>query len=268
MRMASQFVCLLVLGAAVNAQTAPGPGSGPPQSGGPLNGMSTSELAIFQQAQDTFNEVTAVGKALGLRLQLDSCAGCPAAPVVGGSSPAISPQSEMATKAGATNNSPRCIQSDGPIRVVGFGRGPDGRPDGGVHDLFVICGRGDAPPACAIQQPDFSQIQNLAFRIPPAVFGLGLVESIPDSALLTNLAANADRKRRLGIQGHFNLSGNDGTITRFGWKAQNKSLLTFAGEAYNLAVGGTNELFPQARDGNADCLSPTSPEDHADLHRD
>ena len=267
MRIATEFVCLLVLGMALNAQTDPGPRTGPPLSGGPLNGMSTSELGIFQQAQDAFSEVTDVAKGLGPRFNLDSCAGCHAAPVAGGSSPAINPQVEMATKLGAANTIPQFIQADGPVRVVRFRRGPGGRPDGGVHDLFVISGRSDAPSTCAIRQPDFSQIQNLSFRVPPAVFGLGLIESIPDSVLLANLAANDDRKRRLGIEGHFNISANDGTITRFGWKAQNKSLMTFSGEAYNVEVGVTNELFPQERDGNVDCLSTTSPEDGPNLDR-
>ena len=49
---------------------------------------------------------------------------------------------------------------------------------------------------------------------------------------------------------HFNHSPNDGTITRFGWKAQVKSLLMFAGEAYNVEQGVTNELFPNERDNN------------------
>jgi CxxC motif-containing protein (DUF1111 family) len=49
--------------------------------------------------------------------------------------------------------------------------------------------------------------------------------------------ANSFLKRRLGISGHPNVSGNDGTITRFGWKAQNKSLVMFSGEAYNVEMG-------------------------------
>jgi CxxC motif-containing protein (DUF1111 family) len=50
-----------------------------------------------------------------------------------------------------------------------------------------------------------------------------------------------------------NRSGNDGTITRFGWKAQNKSLAIFAGEAYNVEMGVTNDLFPQTRDEAPAC---------------
>jgi CxxC motif-containing protein (DUF1111 family) len=50
-----------------------------------------------------------------------------------------------------------------------------------------------------------------------------------------------------GIAGTFNHNGNDGTISRFGWKAQNKSLHIFSGEAYNVEMGITNELFTQDR---------------------
>jgi len=32
-------------------------------------------------------------------------------------------------------------------------------------------------------------------------------------------------------------TANDGTISRFGWKAQNKSLMIFSGEAYNVEYG-------------------------------
>jgi CxxC motif-containing protein (DUF1111 family) len=53
--------------------------------------------------------------------------------------------------------------------------------------------------------------------------------------------------------GNVNRSGNDGTITRFGWKAQNKSLLMFAGEAYNVEMGISNQLFPQERDEGSAC---------------
>src|SRR5262249_20259178 len=55
------------------------------------------------------------------------------------------------------------------------------------------------------------------------------------------------KRAALGIGGVFNTNGNDGTITRFGWKAQNKSLLVFAGEAYNVEQGVSNELFPNER---------------------
>jgi CxxC motif-containing protein (DUF1111 family) len=108
------------------------------------------------------------------------------------------------------------------------------------------------------------------FRIPTPIFGAGLIEAIPDSAILANAKANATPKTQSGVHGHANAiqggnvnqSGNDGTVTRFGWKAQNKSLLMFAGEAYNVEMGVSNQLFPQERDEAPECRTYSStPED-------
>jgi CxxC motif-containing protein (DUF1111 family) len=144
--------------------------------------------------------------------------------------------------------------------------------------MFVITGRGDAP-GCNINQPNFLPAgnpltgqggnPNIIFRIPTPVFGAGLIEAIPDSVILANMRANAPQRAQFGISGHpnahlsgnVNISANDGTITRFGWKAQNKSLLLFAAEAYNVEMGITNELFPQERDETAGCIFSATPED-------
>jgi CxxC motif-containing protein (DUF1111 family) len=161
---------------------------------------------------------------------------------------------------------------------VRFKRNPNGTPDGGVHAIFVITGRTDAP-GCNIAQPNFLPAgnpltgqggnPNLSFRIPTPMFGAGLIESIPDSAIMKNMQANPDTKAQSGISGHpnahisgtANTSGNDGTITRFGWKAQNKSLLIFSGEAYNVEMGITNQLFPQERDETPGCGPDATPND-------
>jgi CxxC motif-containing protein (DUF1111 family) len=79
------------------------------------------------------------------------------------------------------------------------------------------------------------------------VFGAGLIENIDDATILANQAANASEKAALGIAGVPNHNGNTGNITKFGWKAQNASLLMFAGEAYLVEVGVSNELFTTKR---------------------
>ncbi|MGC1373882.1 MAG: di-heme oxidoredictase family protein, partial [Candidatus Sulfotelmatobacter sp.] len=86
---------------------------------------------------------------------------------------------------------------------------------------------------------------NVIYRIPAPLFGAGLIENLDDSTLLTNQLTNLNNN--FGVSGTFNHNGNDGTISRFGWKAQNKSLHIFAGEAYNVEMGISNELFPQDR---------------------
>ena len=120
----------------------------------------------------------------------------------------------------------------------------------------------------SIAQPDFATElanRNVIFRIPTPTYGLGLVEATPDAALQANLAANGFLKSRMGIGGIFNMSGNDGTIARFGWKAQNKSVMMFAGEAYNVEQGVSNELFDNERSAVPGCVFNTSPEDGTNL---
>jgi len=252
------------VGAAASTQQAVDPGvrGGPAGAGGHLPGLSQDEINFFNAAADIFQEVDGVEEGLGPRFNLDSCSGCHLQPAVGGSSPPVNPQVAVATANGAKNTVPSFITANGPVREARFVRNPNGTPDGGVHALFVISGRADAP-GCSIVQPNFAAAvaaNNVIFRIPTPTFGLGLVEAVPDAGLRASLAANGFQKRALGISGSFNVNGNDGTITRFGWKAQNKSLLIFSGEAYNVEMGVTNDAFPNEREDNPNCQYNALPE--------
>lgn len=252
----------------------PGVRGGAASAGTPLPGLTTGQRAAFEEAKDVFEEVVFVrnpppdGDAgLGPGFNSDSCSSCHDFPATGGSSPRVNPQVAVATKMGANNRVPSFIKADGPVLEVRFKRNRDGSPDGGVHNLFTIAGRSDAP-GCSYQQEDFSDFGNLSFRIPTPTFGLGLVEAITDSTLRQNLSARAAQKAMLGISGRFNTSGNDGTIMRFGWKAQNKSLVIFAGEAYNVESGVTNPLFPHERNEAGGCMYNPLPEDTDDFDAD
>ena len=231
---------------------------------------------FFNQAMRTFMEIDSVsgtisgesGSGLGPTFNGNSCAQCHAFPTAGGSSPTPNPQVALATLDGALNTAPSFITADGPVREARFIRNPDGSLDGGVHGLFTIMGRTDA----AGMQSGAAQVslnnlpnKNVIFRIPTPIFGLGLVEATPDSTLQANLAANQGVKSQLGINGSLNTSGNDGTVTRFGWKAQNKSLLIFAGEAYNVEQGVSNEAFTNERAAVAGCVYNGTPEDATNL---
>jgi CxxC motif-containing protein (DUF1111 family) len=253
--------------ASSRAPTDPGVRGGDPGAGGALPGLNDVERQYFDVAKDVFQEVDAAADGLGPTFNLDSCSGCHSQPTIGGTSPATNPQVAVATLMGAKNVVPSFITANGPIREARFVRNRDGSPDGGVHGLFVITGRSDAP-GCNIAQPNFAAElarNNVVFRIPTPVFGLGLVENISDGALEASLAANAQQKRALGISGRFNRNGNDGTIARFGWKAQNKSLLLFSGEAYNVEMGITNELFQNERNSDPACQFKVTPNDSTPL---
>ncbi len=260
----------------------PGVRGGPAGAGAPLHGLTADETAFFQDGQARFAQVEAVTKGanngLGPRFNSNQCLSCHAQPGPGGSSPTQNPQLAVATLNGAKNTIPWFITQSGPVREARFKQSFKGVPDGEVHDLFVITGRSDAP-GCNIAQPDFLPAgdpltgqggnKNIIFRIPTPFFGAGLIEAIPDSVILANMNSNVSLKSALGISGHanahlsgnVNISANDGTITRFGWKAQNASLLIFASEAYNVEMGVTNQLFPQERDQTPGCLFNAIPED-------
>jgi CxxC motif-containing protein (DUF1111 family) len=254
-------------GASSRTPVDPGVRGGDPGVGGALPGLNDVERQYFDVAKDVFQEVDAGPDGLGPRFNLDSCSGCHSQPAIGGTSPTTNPQVAVATLMGAKNVVPPFITANGPIREARFVRNRDGSPDGGVHSLFVITGRSDTP-GCNIAQPNFAAElarNNVVFRIPTPVFGLGLVENVSDGTLEASLAANAQQKRALGISGRFNRNGNDGTIARFGWKAQNKSLLLFSGEAYNVEMGITNELFQNERDSDPACQFKVTPNDSTPL---
>jgi CxxC motif-containing protein (DUF1111 family) len=238
----------LVVSTSVLAQTDPGPRGGPPGAGGPIAGLTVSQASYFAEGEESFQEIASVTGSvpdtepgLGPRFNLTSCAGCHAHPAVGGSSPALNPQFSVAPPTQTLLLlALGIISPGGPVREVRF------RSDGGVHDLFTIVGLPGAPPGCQIAQPNFLVawlLGDLRFRIPTPTFGLGLIEAIPDFVI----AANVRDGKPFGISGSVNRNGNDGTITRFGWKAQNKSLVIFSGEAYNVEQGITSELFPDER---------------------
>jgi len=252
----------------------PGVRSGAAAAGSPIDGLTPQQLEYFNAGKEDFDEVENVGDGLGPRMNLDGCGTCHSQPAVGGSSPAVNPQVAFASKDGGTDAVPPFLALNGPIREARFVRNRDGTADGGVHALFTVSGRPGAE-GCTVLQPDFATQmanRNVIFRIPTPVFGAGLIEQISDASLLASQASNAAVKSALGISGRPNFqvagrtitgqtnsNGNDGTTSRFGWKAQNKSLLLFSGEAYNVEMGITNELFQSERDETPACQYAPTP---------
>jgi CxxC motif-containing protein (DUF1111 family) len=266
-RSSGLLLFLAVTAGTAFAQVDPGVRPGSAGAGSPIGGLSANELAFFDAGRDDFAEQEGIGDGLGPRFNLDSCGGCHAAPAVGGTSPAVNPQVSVATAFGARNTLPSFITSNGPIREARFKVQPGGAPDGGVHGLFVITGRADSTGSasgCNLVQENFASQQaagNVIFRTPTPVFGLGMMEEITDQTILNNVAANGSTKAALGITGRVNRNGNDGRISRFGWKSQNPSGLVFSGEAYNVEMGITNEGFQTERDETPECQFAALPND-------
>jgi CxxC motif-containing protein (DUF1111 family) len=239
----------------------PGPRGGAAAAGGPLPGLSGTEITFFNAALAAFQLVFSVDgslagqstRGLGPRFNMPGCEGCHVFPTTGGSSPASNPQPGFATNVGGTNTVPPFVTVGGPIVEVRF------KSDGLIHQIYVITHRSDAPayPSCNLAQPTFAP-GTFSLRATSPIFGDGLVENTPDETLIA--AQNSSLMTALGItRGTFNRAA-DGTIARFGWKAQTKSLLAFSGEAANVEMGVTNEFFPNEL-ANGGCATNVLPED-------
>jgi CxxC motif-containing protein (DUF1111 family) len=246
----------------------PGPRPLPADAGNFYSNLTPNQSAITTRLTQIFTEVNFVAggplvKTVGLgpRFNSNSCNSCHAYPAVGGSSPPNNPLFGIYQLQGATNTMPYFITPTGPVIVARFPYKSDGvTPDGGVHQMFTISNRTDAPGCTTMVQPNFTQAQqnnDIIFRQVTPTFGTGLMELIQDSDIIANMNSNLTLKQSLGISGHPQYSDDDGTITRFGWKAQNKSLLYFSGEAYTVEEGVSDEAFPSENDETIpSCLPP------------
>ena len=164
---------------------------------------------------------------LGPIFNNDSCAACHFKPAVGGSSAILE------TRFGRTVNG-----HFDPLSAEG----------GSLLQLFAI--------NKAAQEVIPTDANVIAQRQTTPLFGLGLIEAIPDSAIL-EIAA---RSKPDGIFGRpsmvVDIVTGQTRVGRFGWKAQQATLLAFSGDAYLNEIGITSRLFPQenAPNGNTDLL--------------
>ena len=191
-------------------------------------------LAAFNQVHSIAGDLES-GAGLGPRFNGTSCGGCHAYPAPGGSSPRRNPQLAMAAAHGATNTIPAFVKGDGPVLAARVRRKVGAIEPGSVLPLFTVSGRADAY-GCALDQPDFGDTRNLSFRVPTPLYGAGLIDNIPDAAILADQGAQTVEKRALGIGGRPNI-GATGVVGKFGWKAQHHSLTSFAVEAYQTEMG-------------------------------
>lgn len=121
-------------------------------------------------------------------------------------------------------------------------------PDGTAYELreplvtIVAADGGGLPPGA-----------RTSLRIPPPIFGLGLLEAIDESILL--VAADPDDDDGDGVSGRVNHVWDALTMThrvgRFGLKANQPDLLQQAAAAYVNDIGVTNAVFPDA-DGSVE----------------
>jgi CxxC motif-containing protein (DUF1111 family) len=196
--------------------------------GDPLPGLTTAQLADFAAGLDEFQDEDTPESGLGPIFNNVSCVACHSTPAPGGASAILE------TRFGSLVNG----QFD-PLTALG----------GSLLQQSAI-----DPAAQEVIPP---QANVVAKRLTTPLFGAGLIEAIPDSAIL----ANTRTRQPDGISGRASMvtdvASGEARVGRFGWKAQQATLLAFAGDAYVNEMGITNRLFPHenAPNGNAALLA-------------
>jgi mono/diheme cytochrome c family protein len=101
-----------------------------------------------------------------------------------------------------------------------------------IAELGFACDLPHGPPAAA---------NLISLRNAPALYGLGLIDSIPDAVIRAGAVGKGDVRGRVN---HVrDLDGKD-HVGRFGWKADTATLEAFVGEAFRNELGITNPFAP------------------------
>ena len=188
----------------------------------PLEGLSTSELAAFARGDEEFGRQFAPNTGLGPIFNDVSCATC-----------------HSGDGRGLLRNALVRIGSE----ADGF-RAELGGPQ--IQDKAIPGAEAEPFPAAGIAR---------SVRLPPPVFGAGLMEAIPEAAILAHVdSLDADGD---GISGRPNMveagsfvpgtepgAGPGLRLGRFGRKAQNAVLLQQVVEAYLQDIGITSPFLP------------------------
>lgn len=188
---------------------------------GPLDGLGTAELSAFIRGDEEFGRRFAPSAGLGPIFNDVACAACHSADGRG------RPENALARIG---------TPADDFLRSSG---GPQ------IQDRAIP---GATPEVIPVGVP-------VSRRLPPSVFGAGLIEAIPEAAILA--LADPDDADRDGISGRPNWvvpppwvpatepgGGDQPRIGRFGRKAQTTSILQQTVEAYLQDMGITSDFLP------------------------
>lgn len=190
--------------------------------GSPLPGLTAQQSLEFAAGLDEFVNEEDVEGGLGPIFNDVSCVAWHSVPAVGGSST---------------------------VTVTRFGL----HGSGGFDPLESLGGsllqHSAIDPGALEVVPGLANI--VIKRESTPLFGLGLIEAIPEGAILDNAA-----RQPISIRGVPSVVSDVATgqtrVGRFGWKGQQATLLSFAGDAYLNEMGVTSRLFPteNAPNGN------------------
>ncbi len=223
------YIGFVLIGVALSVAllaAAPQPPDAPVGLGNTTNGLT--DQATYDSDKDQFSEVEDLPNGIGPVFNDVSCANC---------------HKDAGTVGTGSQNKE--------LRVGYFRNGQFVNPDitlpSGevVHARSLVDLRSTCPQA---KQTAPEDVNVKTFRLALPVLGDGFIEAIPDSAILAfrdrQCQISGGRICGLAVRaGILEAPGQTG-VGRFGWKAQHRSLLSFAADAYLNEMGVTSPLLP------------------------
>ena len=204
--------------------------------GEPFGTLTAAELALFNSGKEEFEAVEAIDEGLGPVFNEASCATCHNSPV-GGTTGRKETRFGRITNGGfdpMTDVGGSLIQDHG-IGVVTTAAGS-----------FTFTGEVVPTGATVTSQ-----------RITTPLFGLGLVDAVPDEELVQLARLEAATSPATAGTPSMTTEIRTGLtrVGRFGWKAQVPTLHQFSGDAYLNEMGITNPEFPNENCPQGDCAA-------------
>jgi len=206
------------------------------KSGDPFATLTPAELALFNTGKVEFEAVETIDEGLGPVFNEASCATCHNAPVGGTTG-------RKETRFGKIVNG-----AFDPLTEFGGSL----IQDQGIGLVTTAAGSftfvGEVVPAMATVT---------ARRITTPLFGLGLVDAVPDEELLQLARLEAATSPATAGTPSMTTEIRTGRtrVGRFGWKAQVPTLFQFSGDAYLNEMGITNPEFPNENCPQGDCAA-------------
>jgi len=189
------------------------------EPGSPIPGLGDAEAARFAVGQALFNRPFTPEEGLGPLFNQAQCSSCHDLPSSGGHG------AEPVTKASHFTEATGCdiLEAEG-------------------GDLFQQIVTPAAREAGLNPESVPTSASAVTLVVPPALYGLGLVERVPMEDLLG--AADPEDANRDGISGRTGV-GPEGLPGRFGFKAQHSSLAGFVEGAVRMEMGLTTPMHPE-----------------------
>ena len=171
----------------------------------------------------------------------------------------FSQRETVADGLGPTYNDVGCVECHQSVDVGAFSQTMEFRAGHITNGLFVDAAGGQLIHARGTDSDIVEHINTgeteKAFRITTSTLGDGFVECISNTVLQNNVAAQPTAQRGILTSVPVTEANNTLRIGRFGWKSQQASLLSFAGDAYLNEMGITNKF---AGDGGRSSTDPNA----------